>query len=169
MKMSSLSSGRRSLYEIWNWLPLDSVSSSLRDIKTAALSWFKVVFLGLRDGHTAFAQDVTSRTVALPGPWCNSGHEDSLTHMLPCFPPLANTPVVACPKFLTLQKLNRSLPIPLNSPWAAKSFDFTPPESAALSHFPGVTIVDIFSRAGRSTIYCQNTLGLPCASHLRVS
>ncbi|PBK88118.1 hypothetical protein ARMGADRAFT_443009 [Armillaria gallica] len=77
-------------------------------MKASALSWFKVVSLGLRDGHTAFAQDVTSGTVTLPGPWCNSGHEDSLTHMLPCFPLLANTPVVACLKFLTLQNLDHS-------------------------------------------------------------
>ncbi|PBK64618.1 hypothetical protein ARMSODRAFT_978875 [Armillaria solidipes] len=75
------------------------------DIKKAALSQFKVVFLGLRDGHTVFAQDVTGVG------WLHyqihgatySGREDSLTHVLPCLPPLTNIPVIACPKISMLQ------------------------------------------------------------------
>ncbi|PBK58952.1 hypothetical protein ARMSODRAFT_983423 [Armillaria solidipes] len=39
----------------------------LEDIKTAALSWFKAVFLGLRDQHTVFTKDMTGKRAALSG------------------------------------------------------------------------------------------------------
>ncbi|SJL14990.1 uncharacterized protein ARMOST_18469 [Armillaria ostoyae] len=53
---------------------LARVAVSMRHpvIKTAALSWFGFVLLGLRDGHTIFAQDVTGRGVTSPGSCLNT-------------------------------------------------------------------------------------------------
>ncbi len=54
----SLSSFLRGIWQVCTTIRVFSqlCSSPPLDIETAALSWFEVVFLGLRDGHTVFAQ-----------------------------------------------------------------------------------------------------------------
>ncbi len=80
--------------------------------------------------------------------------------MLPSFPPLPNALVFSCPKFPTLQNLNRSLSIPLNHPrTVAGGSEVIGTHASKLSYAQPLrwaTIVDIFGDDGVSTIYCHN-------------
>lgn len=118
MKMSGLSSGTRLLYEIWNRLSLLSLSSCLRGIwQIPRQQLYRVSGTALQQAYRLCVR--TTRAGGLQYRAHKPRREDSLCYSVPSLPPLADTPVIVCPKFPTLQNINRPQSIPLNSPRTA--------------------------------------------------
>ncbi|PBK58643.1 hypothetical protein ARMSODRAFT_104118 [Armillaria solidipes] len=115
-------------------------------MKTAALSYFEVVFLGFRNGHTVSVQDITGlrsgelRYGSIMQIWTRRFPNSYAT----CFPLLATHPSSRVQIFrrhkisTVLRSSHEALVL---SQAAARSFDCTPPGSAGPSHFLKVAII----------------------------
>ncbi|KAK0226739.1 hypothetical protein EDD85DRAFT_1027283 [Armillaria nabsnona] len=113
MKTSGLSSGTRSLYELWNRLRLNCVYRHHCQVlwQISKQQLYRSLKSCFWDSVTAYLpctqrygqEDYDTRSMP--------GHEDSLI-----LPPLANAPVVACPNLPMLRNLKPSLSIPLKFP-----------------------------------------------------